>query len=105
MKAYSAFTHWLEHHMLSCPSKKLLTIDCPGCGLQRSVVALLKGDIANSWHIYPPGIFIVATVIFLLLHLSFGYRHGAAILKCLYFGTAVIIIANYIYKITTNQLI
>jgi len=103
--AYDTCINWAEQHMLTCPSKKLMYIDCPGCGLQRGVVALLKGDIRASWNVYPPTTFIIATIIFLFLHLVFKFRNGAAIVKYLYIVAAIAIIVNYIYKIFSNQLI
>lgn len=33
-----------------CPIKVFFHIDCPGCGLTRATIALLKGDIAKSLH-------------------------------------------------------
>lgn len=103
--AYDTCINWVQQHMLTCPSKKLLYIDCPGCGLQRGMLALLKGDFHASWQVYPPTIFIIATIFFLLFHLVFKFRHGAAILKYLYIVAATVIIVNYIYKIFSNQLI
>ncbi|PZF72120.1 DUF2752 domain-containing protein [Taibaiella soli] len=96
--------HWLESHLLSCPFRRLTGIDCPGCGLQRSVISLLKGDIAVSLHQYPAGIFIVTLFLFLFLHLYFDFRHGALILKILFLIVVALIIANYFYKIFTHQL-
>ena len=100
---YSAIS-WLEKNELQCPSKKLFGIDCHGCGLQRSVIALFRFDLAASWRVYPPGIFIVATMLFMMLHLLFGFRQGAFILKMLYIVSAITVVINYTYKIITNQL-
>ncbi|MBS1779078.1 MAG: DUF2752 domain-containing protein [Bacteroidetes bacterium] len=105
MTAYDTILRWLQGHLLSCPSKSLFGIDCPGCGLQRSLIELLKGDFAASWHVYPPGIFALATLMVLLLHLIFKFRNGAVILKYMYIVTAAVITVNYIYKINTHQLI
>ena len=33
-----------------CPIKAFLKVDCPGCGLTRATIALLKGDIHASLH-------------------------------------------------------
>lgn len=33
-----------------CMFKTLTGLDCPGCGSQRAVHALLNGDIAAAWH-------------------------------------------------------
>lgn len=42
--------------MLSCPFKFITGIDCPGCGFQRSLLALLQGDLHQSFQLYPPAI-------------------------------------------------
>lgn len=96
--------HWLESHLLACPFKKLTGIDCPGCGLQRSVLFLLKGDVVASFKLYPPTLAIISLVVFALLHLKFDFKNGALIIKTLYILTTVIIIINYIYKVYHQQL-
>lgn len=101
---WANITSWLEGHLLGCPFKRLTGLDCPGCGLQRSVIALLKGDIPGSLRIYPPGIFIVTVLLVLLLHLKWQFRHGAQLIKFLFIITAIIICCNYFYKIFTQQL-
>lgn len=98
-------TTWLEQYMLTCPSKKWFLLDCPGCGLQRSLIALFKGDIAGSWEIYPPSVFVVATMAMLLFHLIFRLQHGALLLKVMFIITASAITVNYIYKISNHQLL
>jgi hypothetical protein len=50
------FIHWLQNHLIPCPFKYLTGIDCPGCGFQRSLLALLQGDIQKSFSLYPPAI-------------------------------------------------
>jgi hypothetical protein len=50
------FIHWLQNHLIPCPFKYLTGIDCPGCGFQRSVIALVQGDIQKSFALYPPAI-------------------------------------------------
>src|ERR1700749_2042734 len=44
---------WLQDHLLRCPFKYLTGIDCPGCGFQRSVLALINGDLNKSLTLYP----------------------------------------------------
>lgn len=34
----------------TCPIKVFLHIDCPGCGLTRATISLLKGDLSKSLH-------------------------------------------------------
>jgi hypothetical protein len=35
-------------------------IDCPGCGLTRSLSCAMRGMVAESWHYHPMGILILA---------------------------------------------
>ncbi|MEN0055245.1 MAG: DUF2752 domain-containing protein [Mucilaginibacter sp.] len=48
--------HWLQNHLIACPFKYITGIDCPGCGFQRSVMALFQGDLQKSFTLYPPTI-------------------------------------------------
>ncbi|OSZ82329.1 hypothetical protein CAP35_03415 [Chitinophagaceae bacterium IBVUCB1] len=102
---YPDTTNSAQAYMLTCPSKKMTHIDCPGCGFQRGTLAMLKGNMQASWRVYPPTGFIWVTILFLCVHLLFKLKYGAVILKYLYIVTVVVIMTNYIYKIFTNQLI
>lgn len=44
---------WLEQIELPCLFKKYFHVDCPGCGFQRSIIALLKGNFAESFLLFP----------------------------------------------------
>lgn len=89
---------WLEHHLLPCPSKYFLGVDCPGCGMQRSFVALLRGDFAASFKMFPGLIPVLFTVVFLALHLKFKFRNGANTLLWSYIFSAVVIVTSFIIK-------
>jgi len=88
--------------MLACPSKKFLHVDCPGCGLQRSVLYLLKGDLTQSLEMYPATIPIILTICFLILHLRFKFSAGATVLKYSHIFCAIIIMSSYIFKTINN---
>ncbi len=45
--------NWLESNMLPCPYAKYFGFDCFGCGMQRAIIALLKGDWIGSIYLYP----------------------------------------------------
>jgi hypothetical protein len=47
------FINWLQNHLIPCPFKYLTGIDCPGCGFQRSVLALVQGNFHKSFVLYP----------------------------------------------------
>lgn len=40
--------------LLPCAWKDLFGICCPLCGFQRSVLLLLKGEVMNSFLMFPP---------------------------------------------------
>ena len=96
---------WLEAHMLACPSRKYLHIECPGCGLQRSVMALLKGDVVNSLLLYPATVPILMLLAFTALHLKFKFTRGADIIVYMQITIAIVIAVFYIYKIIHHQII
>lgn len=73
--------------------------------MQRSFIALLKGDLHASLKYYPPGLLLVSTFLFAFLHVVFRIKQGHLIIQVLFISAAVLIIANYIYKIITKQLI
>lgn len=90
--------HWLEHHLLACPFKASTGLDCPGCGMQRSLLCLLKGEWVNSFLYHPAGIPTVAMVVLLIAHLRFKFTWGAKTLTILYLFVASLTVGHYILK-------
>jgi hypothetical protein len=90
---------WLESHQGTCSFREMTGIDCPGCGLQRSILALLRGDLAGSIQEFPALLPLAAMFLFLGIHLVFKLKHGAFILKICYIANISIIILNYVYKL------
>jgi hypothetical protein len=43
-----------------CLFRTVLGIDCPGCGITRSVLALFSGHLSESWQLHHAGIAVVA---------------------------------------------
>ncbi|MGB4843073.1 MAG: DUF2752 domain-containing protein [Ferruginibacter sp.] len=96
--------NWLETHQLPCMFKAVTHIDCPGCGIQRSFILLIKGDVAGSFLLYPALIPIIFLFIFLAVHVTKKMRYGTAVLKYTYIFCAGLIMVSYIYKlIVTNS--
>ena len=88
----------LEDFMLPCLWKKYLYIDCLGCGFQRSLILLLKGDFSAAFYMYPAVYGIVLMMGFLVLHLKFKFKYGPKILVALFSLNAIIILINYTLK-------
>jgi hypothetical protein len=91
-------THWLENHMMPCFYQKYLGIPCPGCGMQRSLIELFRGDLIESLRLYPALIPIIAMMGYLLLHLVFRFQKGGIILLRAFIFNATIIFFSYLYK-------
>lgn len=99
---YTNFIHWLESHMGSCFYKNIFGVDCPGCGMQRSLIELLKGNFVESFLLYPALYPLMLTFILLLLHILFRFKKGALIIKISFICTVLIMIISYIIKVTNK---
>jgi hypothetical protein len=87
--------NWLEKHIIPCFIKSHFGFDCPGCGMQRAVIALLKGDIIQSIHYHPALIPLLISSIALLIQLKFKHHNGGSVVKWMFLGSIGIIVINY----------
>lgn len=97
--------HWLQAHQLACPVKKYLHIDCPGCGMQRSFIALLQGDIVLSVQLHPVTIPLLLFLLYSILHLTIKFKNGNRMIVYGYLFVTILIVTNYIYKIVNNSIL
>ncbi|HEY8781797.1 MAG TPA: DUF2752 domain-containing protein [Mucilaginibacter sp.] len=94
------FINWLQNHLVPCPFKYLTGIDCPGCGFQRSVLALTQGNFHKSFMLYP-------AAIPLLLFFAYGFadkyfkldNSKNAVKKTLFVFIGSIILVSYGVKL------
>jgi len=84
--------------MMTCPYKALSGIDCPGCGMQRSFIELLKGNFAESFHFYPALLPVIFTLLLTAAHLIFNFRNGANYIKYSFLSSMAIVVISYILK-------
>lgn len=99
LSAFSSFLEQADRYFLPCPFKYLTGYDCPGCGFQRAFLTLLKGDIKESFRLYPPAIPILLTF---LVCLPANYWWGAKskpLTRTLFIITGTIIMLSYFHKI------
>lgn len=90
---------FFETNMFACPSKKYLGIECMGCGLQRSFVLLLKGELTASVAMYPALIPMLVMFIALILHIRYQFRRGARFLLILFIANTIIILIHFFIKL------
>jgi hypothetical protein len=90
----------MEKYMLPCLNKKLFGVECFGCGTQRALLLLSKGEFTAAFHMFPA--IYTTLILFACIGLHFidksrNYHKaiiGMAILN------AVIMVGAYFYKVT-----
>jgi Protein of unknown function (DUF2752) len=90
----------LEDYMLPCMNKSIFGIDCMGCGTQRALILITKGEFIDAFYTFPA---IYTTILFFLaLGLNFTHksRNYHPIIITLAVTNAVIMIVSYFYKQT-----
>jgi len=90
---------FLEKNMLSCQWKEQFDVECMGCGMQRSIIHLLKGEFVEAFYMYPAIYTLITMFSFLILHLKFSFKNGHRILLYLFITNIVIMLSNYFFKI------
>ena len=86
--------------MIPCMSKQLFGLDCPGCGMQRSVALLFRGDFAEAFHMFPAIYSTIPLFIFIGLHFVDKRRNYTKLIIPFAIINAVIMITAYFYKLT-----
>jgi hypothetical protein len=92
------FLDWLEHHLLPCPTKYFFGMECPGCGMQRSIIELLRGNLVESIKLYPPLIPMLLMLVVLVINLKVNSAVWQKVLKYFFVANVAIILINYIFK-------
>ena len=65
---------------ISCPIKWLTGISCPGCGMTRAAVALLRLDFAAAFYFHPLVFFLPPLAIALFILHEKGKKRAYAVL-------------------------
>lgn len=93
------FVSWLQNHLIPCPFKYLTGIDCPGCGFQRSVIALIHGNLQKSFNLYPAAIPLMLLAIYVAADCYFKLDNSRNLVKkTLFMVVGLLIIGSYCYK-------
>ena len=89
----------IEDYMLPCLNKKLFGFDCMGCGIQRSVALLLKGEFVDAFFMYPAIYSIIALFGFLFINTFKNLKHGNKIIIILASINVAVIIGSFLIKL------
>ena len=90
----------LDSYMVPCMWKKTFNIECFGCGMQRAFSLILQGEFTAAFKMYPAIYTLILLFGTLLLHLKFNFKYGHKIILALFVTNVIIIVTNYILKIT-----
>lgn len=90
----------IEQYMLPCFTRKLFGFDCPGCGLQRSFVHLVKGEFSAAFEMYPAIYPMLLLFGFLAMDKMFSIKYSNTVTILLIIMTVGTLFTNYILKFT-----
>ena len=93
------FTALSENGLLPCLNKQIFGLECPGCGLQRSVLLLFEGEFAAAFFMYPAIYPMVLLLSFLLLDQFVKIKYANTISIVLMISTVAFILTNFILKL------
>ncbi len=89
----------LEKYFLPCIIKVKYGFDCTCCGMQRSVNALLHGDLVGAWDFYPPIYAFLFTALFGLLNLFFRWKKGEMLFWTFVGIDIMLVLLNFFIKL------
>ncbi|WP_422104255.1 DUF2752 domain-containing protein [Winogradskyella sp.] len=89
----------LEDYMLPCLNKKLFGFECLGCGLQRSIALLLRGEIVESFLMYPGLYTLIALFGFIGVNTFKNFKKGNKIITILAIVNVAVIVGSYLLKL------
>lgn len=90
--------NWLEQHLFTCFFKSHFGMECPGCGMQRALIALLKGDLTDSLKYHAALIPFILTIAALLIQLIIKHRLGGKVVMWLFILTSSITFIQFIVR-------
>jgi len=90
----------IKDYMIPCVNKSLFGVECFGCGTQRALFLISKGEFVEAFYMFPA---IYTTLLFFIiigLHFIDKTRNYHKIIISLAILNAVIMVISYFYKLT-----
>ncbi len=78
-------------------------VDCPGCGMQRAFIALLKGNLLESLKLNASLLPFLFTVFYTISHLIFSFKNGPKNIVIFFAGTTLILTVNFVVKLILHS--
>ena len=90
----------LDDYMLPCLNKTLFGVECPGCGMQRSLALMIHGEFMAAFNMYPAIYILIPLVLFIGLNFLFKFKNSNKIISGLAVLSILLILINFVYKLT-----
>ena len=90
----------LDDYMLPCLNKTLFGVECPGCGMQRSLALVIHGDFIAAFKMYPAIYTILFLGLFLIFNFFIKFKYDYKVKMSLIILNVAIVIVSYLIKIT-----
>ncbi len=90
----------IEDFMIPCLNKKLFGIDCPGCGIQRSLMHFFRGEFVDAFYMYPAIYTLLLLLIVVFINKKSSFKYGSKIILSLAIINVLIIIVSYSIKMS-----
>jgi hypothetical protein len=90
----------IDDYMLPCLNKTLFGVECPGCGMQRSISLIFQGQFLAAFKMYPAIYTIFILALFLIFNLFVKFKHDYKVKMGLIILNVLIVVVSYIFKIT-----
>lgn len=89
---------WLEQHLFTCFFKAHFGLECPGCGLQRAFISLLRGRVTESLHYHAALIPFLITILLLVAQLILKRENGGRYVMWAFIFTCAVTLAQFIVR-------
>lgn len=90
---------WLEAHSQRCFYRENFGFECLGCGLQRALVELLRGNFWESFLLFPALVPLLFLFVLYLVYLFFPTGKLLKILRNLFVFDLVLVVVQYFFKL------
>jgi uncharacterized phage infection (PIP) family protein YhgE len=94
----TSLLHNPEEYMLPCLNKQLLGTECMGCGIQRSLLLVLKGEFAQAFFMYPAIYTLILLFTLVGINIFKPSRLIAKLIVILAITNVLVIIGSFIIK-------
>jgi hypothetical protein len=95
--SWSEWIEQFESRLLECDFLALTGHVCPGCGLQRAMLLLLRGEFLESFTLFPALIPMLFTIGFLPIQLKLKFDRGGLVLMWGFISTITLMLTKYIF--------